>query len=63
MLIKKIFIVDDFVIECYVLVILFEGKGYIIVIVSNGEEGVVVVKCELFDLILMDVVMLGMNGY
>ncbi|HEY1180788.1 MAG TPA: response regulator [Rhodocyclaceae bacterium] len=61
--IKKILIVDDSATERHVLVTLLEGKGYTIVTASNGEEGVAAAKRELPDLILMDVVMPGMNGY
>lgn len=61
--VKKILIVDDSATERHVLVTLLEGKGYTIVTASNGEEGVAAAKRELPDLILMDVVMPGMNGY
>jgi twitching motility two-component system response regulator PilH len=61
--IKKILVVDDSATERHVLVTLLEGKGYTIVTASNGEEGVAAAKRELPDLILMDVVMPGMNGY
>jgi twitching motility two-component system response regulator PilH len=61
--IKKILIVDDSATERHVLTTLLEGKGYNIVTANNGEEGVAAAKRELPDLILMDVVMPGMNGY
>jgi twitching motility two-component system response regulator PilH len=61
--IKKILVVDDSATERHVLVTLLESKGYTIVTASNGEEGVAAAKRELPDLILMDVVMPGMNGY
>ncbi len=61
--IKKILVVDDSATERHVLVTLLEGKGYTIVTATNGEEGVAAAKRELPDLILMDVVMPGMNGY
>ena len=63
MAIKKILVVDDSATERHVLVTLLEGKGYTIVTASNGEEGVAAAKREMPDLILMDVVMPGMNGY
>lgn len=63
MSIKKILVVDDSPTERHVLVTLLEGKGYNIVTATNGEEGVAVAKRELPDVILMDVVMPGMNGY
>ncbi|HWU84938.1 MAG TPA: response regulator [Rhodocyclaceae bacterium] len=61
--IKKILVVDDSATERHVLVTLLEGKGYTIITASNGEEGVAAAKREQPDLILMDVVMPGMNGY
>lgn len=61
--IKKILVVDDSATERHVLVTLLEGKGYAVVTASNGEDGVTAAKRELPDLILMDVVMPGMNGY
>ncbi len=61
--IKKILVVDDSATERHVLVTLLESKGYTIVTASNGEEGVAAAKREPPDVIRMDVVMPGMNGY
>jgi twitching motility two-component system response regulator PilH len=38
-------------------------KGYQVVTAENGEDAIVKAKSELPDLILMDVVMPGLNGY
>lgn len=37
--------------------------GFKVITAMNGEEGVVLAKAELPDLILMDVVMPGINGF
>lgn len=61
--IRKILIVDDSPTETHVLKELLSGKGYAIVTAGNGEEGVAMAQKEMPDLILMDVVMPGMNGF
>jgi twitching motility two-component system response regulator PilH len=61
--VKKILVVDDSPTERHVLTEMLQKGGYIVVIAENGEQAVDVAKRELPDLILMDVVMPGMNGY
>ena len=61
--IKKILVVDDSPTERHVLVELLTRNGYQVITAENGEEGVGKAKKELPDLILMDVVMPGLNGY
>ena len=61
--VKKILIVDDSPTERHVLTEFLTQRGYKIVTADNGEQGVAVAKQELPDLILMDVVMPGINGY
>ena len=61
--IKKILVVDDSPTERHVLVELLTRNGYQVITAENGEEGVGKAKTELPDLILMDVVMPGLNGY
>lgn len=61
--INKILVVDDSPTERFVLTELLSGKGYQIVTAENGEEAIAKSKSEMPDLILMDVVMPGMNGY
>ena len=63
MAIKKILIVDDSPTERYAMTELLIKQGYQIVTAETGEQGVETAKSELPDLILMDVVMPGLNGY
>ena len=59
----KILIVDDSPTELHVLTQILEREGYQTLTARNGEEGIEVAKLELPDLILMDVVMPGINGF
>ncbi len=59
----KILIVDDSPTEIHVLKTLIEKNGHDVDTASSGEEGVVVAREMLPDVILMDVVMPGMNGF
>lgn len=61
--IKKILVVDDSPTERFALTEALTKNGYEVVTAENGEEAVIKSKAELPDLILMDVVMPGMNGY
>lgn len=61
--VKKILVVDDSPTERFFVVDLLNKKGYETLIAENGEEGIAKAKAEKPDLILMDVVMPGLNGY
>ena len=63
MTIKKILIVDDSPTERYVLNDLLTKAGYEVVSCDNGEDAIVKAKLTRPDLILMDVVMPGLNGF
>ncbi|TQV89021.1 response regulator [Aliikangiella coralliicola] len=60
---SKILIVDDSPTEIHVLSTILESNGYEVVTAESGEAGVEVAKQELPDLVLMDVVMPGLNGF
>ncbi|MCL2829684.1 MAG: response regulator [Betaproteobacteria bacterium] len=60
---KKILVVDDSPTERYFMVDLLTKSGYEVIVAQNGEEGIAKTKEELPDLVLMDVVMPGLNGY
>lgn len=59
----QILIVDDSPTEIHVLSTLLEKLGHKVTTAENGEAGVAKAKAEKPDLILMDVVMPGMNGF
>ena len=61
--VKKILVVDDSPTERHVLLELLTKNGYQVSTAECGEEGIEKAKTELPDLILMDVVMPGLNGY
>ncbi|MDR2451138.1 MAG: response regulator [Candidatus Accumulibacter sp.] len=60
---KTILIVDDSPTERLVLSELLVRNGYQVFTAENGEEGVEKTKEILPDLVIMDVVMPGINGY
>ena len=59
----KVLVIDDSPTEVHVLQTLLEKNGYEVVVANSGEEGIVVAKDSLPDVVLMDVVMPGMNGF
>jgi len=61
--IKKILVVDDSPTERHVLSEMLIKAGYEVVTCDSGEEAVAQSKTVLPDLILMDVVMPGTNGF
>ncbi|WP_018230959.1 response regulator [Methyloversatilis universalis] len=63
MAIKRIMVVDDSPTERHVLNDFLTRKGFEVIIAENGEQAIAKAKAEKPDLILMDVVMPGINGY
>jgi twitching motility two-component system response regulator PilH len=63
MAIKKILIVDDSPTERHVLNDLLTKAGYEVVASDNGEDAILKARLLKPDLILMDVVMPGLNGF
>ncbi len=61
--VKKILVVDDSPTERHVISELLVRSGYQVITAENGEEGIEKARREKPDLILMDVVMPGLNGY
>ena len=61
--VKNILVVDDSPTERLFSVELLTRAGYQVITAENGEEGIAKAKAIKPDLILMDVVMPGLNGY
>ncbi|MEE9492154.1 MAG: response regulator [Gammaproteobacteria bacterium] len=59
----RILIVDDSPTETHILKGMLEKNGFEIDTASNGDEGLERARAQHPDLILMDVVMPGLNGF
>jgi twitching motility two-component system response regulator PilH len=60
---SKVLIVDDSPTETYKMETILKKNGFKVIKAENGEDGVEVAKKELPDIVLMDVVMPGLNGF
>jgi twitching motility two-component system response regulator PilH len=61
--IKKVLVVDDSPTERFYLVDILKKHGFETETAENGDEGIAKAKASRPDLILMDVVMPGVNGF
>jgi twitching motility two-component system response regulator PilH len=61
--VKKILVVDDSATDRQFLLEGLSRLGYQVVLAENGEEALGKAKSENPDLVLMDIVMPGMNGF
>lgn len=59
----KILIVDDSPTEIHLLKTLLERHGYQVLEATSGDQGVALTTSTLPDLVLMDIVMPGLNGF
>lgn len=59
----KVLIVDDSPTETYKLTGILERNGHSVIVAENGEAGLSKAKLELPDVVLMDIVMPGLNGF
>ncbi len=60
---ERVLIVDDSPTETYKMETTLKKNGYDVIKADNGIDGVAAAKRDLPDLVLMDVVMPGLNGY
>ncbi|MES2756390.1 MAG: response regulator [Pseudomonadota bacterium] len=60
---QKILVVDDSLSQRLVLNALLTKEGHSVIMANDGEEAVAKAKSELPDLIIMDIVMPGLNGF
>lgn len=59
----KVLIVDDSPTEIHALTRMLERNGHQVATAKNAEEGLPLAQAQVPDLILMDIVMPGMNGF
>ena len=59
----RILIVDDSPTEMYKLTGMLEKHGHVVLKAENGADGVALARQEKPDVVLMDIVMPGLNGY
>ncbi|WP_151776376.1 response regulator [Acinetobacter bereziniae] len=59
----KILIVDDSPTEMFRFKEILAKHGFEVVEATNGADGITIAQAELPDLVLMDVVMPGVNGF
>jgi twitching motility two-component system response regulator PilH len=59
----RVLIIDDSPTEVYKLTTILEKNGYSVEVADTGEHGLAMAKSNPPDLILMDVVMPGLNGF
>ncbi len=59
----RILIIDDSPTEIHVLKGMLEKNGFETLTAESGEQGIEIARTEKPDLVLMDVVMPGLNGF
>ena len=59
----RILIVDDSPTEMYKLTGMLEKHGHVVLKAENGADGVALARQEKPDVVLMDIVMPGLNGF
>ncbi len=59
----RVLIVDDSPTETYKMSCMLSRNGHDVVAAESGEDGIALVKKEQPDIVLMDIVMPGINGF
>ena len=59
----KILIIDDSATNVFLLQTLLEEEGYSVMFAYNGKEAIKYIDKEKFDLLLLDIMMPGVDGY
>lgn len=59
----RVLIVDDSPTETYAFQGMLEKNGHEVLTADNGADGVALARQELPDVVLMDIVMPGLNGF
>lgn len=58
----KILVVDDEPDICYFAKSFFESRGFDVFIAFSGEEALTMIKQDMPDIVLLDIMMVGMDG-
>ena len=61
--IRKILVVDDSATARHFLIEVLTKNGYEVILAENGDEAITKARSQMPDLVLMDVVMPGINGF
>jgi CheY-like chemotaxis protein len=61
--VNSILVVDDEVTNQKLIRVLLEPEGYVVQVANSGEAALASVAQQMPDLILLDVLMAGINGY
>lgn len=59
----RVLVVDDSPTETFKISSVLNKHGYDVLTADSGEQGVSIAKKELPDVVLMDIVMPGLNGF
>ena len=59
----KILIIDDSATNVFLLQTLLEEQGYTVLFTYNGQEAIKYLDEQKFDLLLLDIMMPGVDGY
>lgn len=59
----RVLIVDDSPTETYAFQAMLETHSYEVITADNGADGVALARQEMPDVVLMDIVMPGLNGF
>ncbi len=59
----RVLIVDDSPTETYKISQMLSKHGYEVLTAETGEKGIELARAEMPDVVLMDIVMPGMNGF
>lgn len=60
---KRVLIVDDSPTEVHKLTSILKSNGHTVMVADSGDKGVQVAKAQKPDVVLMDIVMPGTNGF
>lgn len=60
---RRILLVEDSPTQAYSTSKVLERNGYEVIVAANGEDGVAFARQKSPDLVIMDIVMEGVNGY